>query len=35
MQKRIWNVPEPEPAFMIAEIKEKGNGFFPWCRSIF
>ena len=29
MQKRIWNVPELEPAFIIAEKKEKGNGFFP------
>jgi hypothetical protein len=27
MQKRIWNVPEPEPDFMITEKKENGNVF--------
>ncbi len=31
MQKRIWNVPEPEPAFMITEKKGKDNGFSFFC----
>lgn len=30
MQKRIWNVPEPEPDFMITEKNEKGNVFLSW-----